>query len=116
MNIHLNTVTTVCLCYSTYIDIITYPVMSKLIPQRLEEVNNKKMDSLIQDLQEHLRKDGFTVESKYIDNGAKGYVTTNKEIVLHSENTNTQNFKTLLHELAHWKSEHLGERRKSNKQ
>ncbi|MGL5574712.1 MAG: ArdC family protein [Sarcina sp.] len=86
-------------------------VMSKLTPQRLEEVDNKKMDSLIQDLQEHLRKDGFKVESKYIDNGAKGYVTTNKEIVLHSENTNTQNFKTLLHELAHWNSEHLGERR-----
>lgn len=86
-------------------------VMSKLTPQKLEEVDNKKMDLLIQDLQDHLKKDGFKVESKYIDNGAKGYVTTNKEIVLHSENTNTQNFKTLLHELAHWKSEHLGDRR-----
>lgn len=82
-------------------------VMSKLMPQALKPSNDKELDLLISDFKKYLETDGFKVKFEELNEALKGYVTKDKEIVLNSINTNTQNFKTLLHEYAHYKSEHF---------
>ncbi len=90
--------------------------IEKLKPQPLQAVDNKSIDMLIKDFSKYLEKDGFKVEHKELENNLKGYVTENKEIVLNKKNTNTQNFKTLLHEYAHYESGHLSGRNDLSKE
>ena len=83
-------------------------VMDKLRPKSLQATDNEKMDMLMEDLKKYLtEKEGFSIKTKEILTGEKAYITENKEIVLNKLNSNTHNFKSLLHELGHWKAEHF---------